>query len=223
MAMGWTNNWTDNISSPTRVTSPTWHTGIIRIIKCHAGTFVNSVTYPTWHNNIVTISDTVYCDPIIYSSQPIIFPEWHDNISMPSIIQERTEAKNAYLEQCHLEDAERQEKVRRQVAEEEEKRKIAAERANKILLEHLTPEQRETIEKNDWFIIEGGTTKKRYRVRRTGIAGNVEELEGEKVVAKYCCHIAHHYPRPDHHLAQKLMLEWDESEFLRLANRTAVR
>jgi hypothetical protein len=145
---------------------------------------------------------------------PIIlqWPDWQDNISIPNIIQERIEAENARLEQ-----------FRREGAEAAERARIASERAKQILLDHLTPEQCDMVEKNGWFVIEGGLTGKKYKIKSGGVAGNIEELDDNgKMIAKYCCHLNYQYPNSDHHLAQKLMLEWDEEEFLRKANRTAV-
>jgi hypothetical protein len=107
--------------------------------------------------------------------------------------------------------------------EEIEKNRLSSEKAKQILLDHLTPEQRDTVEKNGWFVIEGGITGKRYKIKSGGVAGNIEELDDNgKMIAKYCCHLSHVFPQSDHHLAQKLMLEWNESEFLRLANKTLV-
>jgi hypothetical protein len=137
---------------------------------------------------------------------------------MPNIIQERMEAENARLELQRQAIAE----ANRIEMERAKERRLSSEKAKQLLLEHLTSEQRETVEKNGWFVIEGGRSKKRYRIRSSGVTGNVEEMDGERVIAKYCCHISHSYPRSDHHLTQKLMLEWDEETFLRLANKTAI-
>lgn len=100
--------------------------------------------------------------------------------------------------------------------------KAAHDRANELLLSNLTPAQRETIKQHGWFIVEGGKTKKPYRIYTGTIAGNIVEMEGERPRARICCHIPSNLnlPRPDNTLAQKLMLEANEDEFLRLANRT---
>jgi hypothetical protein len=144
---------------------------------------------------------------------PIIVQwSWHENISIPNIIQERMEAENARLEQ-----------FRREGAEAAERARLSTEKAKQILLEHLTPAQREMVEKNGWFVIEGGKSGKRYRIKANAIAGNVEEMDGDKAIARYCCHLPHQYPKSDHHLTQKLMLEWNEEEFLRVANKTNMR
>jgi hypothetical protein len=185
------------------------------------------IYWPDWQNMVLTNTQTMSstCPTVPYFSQTIstqnitssctniYWPSWHEDITCPSLIQERMEAERARLEQYHRE----QEEATRQ-------RNLAIERSKEIFLEHLTPDQRDTVENNGWFVIEGGKSGKLYRVKSGAIAGNVEELDpkGEKVIARYCCHLNHDFPRHDHHLAQKLMLEWDEEEFLKKANKTMV-
>jgi hypothetical protein len=95
-------------------------------------------------------------------------------------------------------------------------------RARELLLEHLTPEQRRMVEQHGWFVVEGGRSKQKYRINLSGVAGNIHQMHGERVTHQLCCHCDHAIPAPDHHLAQKLMLEFAEDDFLRLANRHAI-
>lgn len=204
MALMWITDANGNVF-------PAWHT--------YANQTATSTgcNWPLWQfdngtgcvSNIITTSSTD-CTP-----STLYWPTWHENIAMPAIIRERT----TILEEKYNREYEER---RRQRQEAEAKRKVADERAKQILLEHLTPEQRDTVEKNGWFTIEGGRTGKIYRIKsKVGVSGNIEELDpAGKVIASYCCHLSHDHPQPDHHLAQKLMLEWDEDEFLRLANKT---
>lgn len=116
------------------------------------------------------------------------------------------------------EEAERQ----RRLAEERKQREAANKRAEEFLLDHLTPPQKETYKKNGWFVVEGGNTKTKYRIRKDGWSGNVDVYEADKIKHRLCCHIpAGKVPHGDHLLAQKLMLEFSEEDFLRLANRHA--
>lgn len=102
-------------------------------------------------------------------------------------------------------------------------RQVARERARGLLLEHLTPAQRKTFEKNAWFVVEGGRSKKRYRIEARGVAGNVYQLDQKgHVVATFCGHADHSIPDYDQYLAQKLMLEANEDAYLALANRRLV-
>lgn len=98
----------------------------------------------------------------------------------------------------------------------------AAKRAHELLLSHLTPKQRETFERNRWFIVEGGKSKKKYRIRDAGhLVANIDVLDNDGMrVRGLCGHCAgHDIPLYDSLLAQKLMLESSEDEFLKIANQ----
>jgi hypothetical protein len=98
-------------------------------------------------------------------------------------------------------------------------------RAEEILLAHLTDAQKETFRANKWFIVEGGRSKQRYRIRHTGhFVANIDVLGtgDEKVSHRLCAHCElRSVPAGDQLLAQKLMLELAEDEFLAIANRHA--
>ncbi len=101
-------------------------------------------------------------------------------------------------------------------------REIADERAVKILTAHLTPEQREQYRREKCF--EVLTTRegkiRRYRISH-GWAGNITVLNGEgQQIEKLCIHPAKRIPFADNLLAQKLLLEADEDQFLKIANHT---
>jgi len=102
-------------------------------------------------------------------------------------------------------------------------RQEARVRAEALLRSHLTEQQRITLANRGWFIVEGGRSGTRYRIRASGVVGNVDVLEadllGERVLHRLCAHCDHAIPLHDHLLAQKLMLEADEDDFLRIANR----
>jgi len=99
-------------------------------------------------------------------------------------------------------------------------REAARERARTLLLRHLTEEQRAMLAGHGWFVVEGRSGT-RYRIRASSAAGNVDVLHNEHVLHRLCAHCDLSIPLHDHLLAQKLMLESDESEFLRIANRHA--
>ena len=102
--------------------------------------------------------------------------------------------------------------------EKEAKEKAEADaRANELLEAYLTDEQRRQLRELDAFIVD--LKSKQYRIRR-GWAGNVDEIKDGMVVARHCIHPISRVPYGDHMLAQKLMLENNEAEFLRIANRT---
>jgi hypothetical protein len=99
--------------------------------------------------------------------------------------------------------------------------RVAAEaRARTLLLENLTPTQRDTFERNGWFVVEGGRSRQRYRIGGRHVVANIEVLDrDERVTHRLCGHLRDMHPLGDHLLAQKIMLELDEERFLSLANR----
>lgn len=113
---------------------------------------------------------------------------------------------------------EAREKYQREQAERERIQKVA----DQLLMDHLTEEQREQVKKNGWFVIEGGKSKKKYRIEtKGGVHGNVYELnDKEKVIGSYCFQLQATFPKGDHLLAQKLCLEYDEEATLKVANFT---
>lgn len=114
----------------------------------------------------------------------------------------------------------------RQQREFDAKHKAATLRSYLLLRRQLTAEQWRTFRKNKWFVVQGGKTGKRYRIRANGsLVANVEVMadnDNEVVAYKLCAHPAvATVPTGDHLLSQKIMLEWAEEEFLSRANRHA--
>lgn len=96
----------------------------------------------------------------------------------------------------------------------------AAERAETILREHLTPAQRRSLDERGWFRVESEQGNL-YRIER-GMSGNVKAIDRRgRATARFCIHPTDGSPSPDVMLAQKLLLETDEAAFLRIANRSA--
>ncbi len=98
----------------------------------------------------------------------------------------------------------------------------ARQRAEGLLLSCLTPEQLATYKEHKWFVVEGGKSKTKYRVRRSDhMVANIDVLKDDgKVSHRLCCHLAiGTVPTGDQLLAQKLTLEGDEDHFLKTANR----
>lgn len=106
----------------------------------------------------------------------------------------------------------------RQAAQAREREK-ANERAEKLLMEHLSPQQVDQLRVSGYFdvVVQGKT----YRINR-GRAGNIQLLDpsGRKATHRYCIHPRELCPDADSMLAQKLLLEADEPTFLRTANAT---
>jgi len=100
-----------------------------------------------------------------------------------------------------------------------EKEVEAKAKAEKLLVEHLSAARRDQLIKLGYFDVE--VAGKVYRIKR-GYAGNVELLDAakQKGVERLCIHPTEHVPDADAMLGQKLLLEANEDEFRRIANKT---
>jgi hypothetical protein len=105
-----------------------------------------------------------------------------------------------------------------------EARKEAEARAEKLLQETLSEEQRKEIERHRYFTVESLSTRRRYRVRTDkGRHGNIEEVdESGRVLNKLCCAPHGNIPHADALVGQALNLRLNEDEFRRAANITRV-
>ena len=104
----------------------------------------------------------------------------------------------------------------------EGERKSARERAEVLLNEVLTPDQRQELKENGYFTLrlmdDKGT--RFYRIYR-GRSRNVQQVtEDGRRIMTLCAHPNEHVPDADTIVAQKLMLMTNEQEFLRVANRS---
>jgi|SRR5882672_9707872 len=118
--------------------------------------------------------------------------------------------------------AEATERLRIVAEQAQRERQVILDKARNLLLSHLSAQQRETFEKNKWFVVVGGRSKTEYRIRTDyGTAGNIDVMAKGKKVASLCCHCRSDIPNEDQFLAQKIALQWDEDNFLKIANRRA--
>jgi hypothetical protein len=204
-------------------------------------TFVQSNTWMNQQSQWAVWDD----DPRMYQQHPAapITPSPAELLERDQESFQRAVAEHDHQEADRLNRiiTQRQQEIAAREAAADEQRRVAEEarvlrqardqRAIDLLLAHLTPEQRETYSRNNWFIVEGGRSKTKYRINTRAIAGNIDVLESasllhrERVTAKLCCHVPYHVdvPHHDHLLAQKIMLELAEDDFLRTANRTSFR
>lgn len=103
--------------------------------------------------------------------------------------------------------------------------------AEATLLSFLTPAQRETVRKQEYFDIVGSLGT-HYRIRTDDYSGNVRTISRKrdkryllgwkvKELAQFCGHCDHKIPVPtaDHNLAQMLELVTDEVAWLKTAVR----
>lgn len=111
------------------------------------------------------------------------------------------------------------EAMRRRAEEVEAAKKIANQNAERLLLAHLTPQQREQYQQHRYFEVftARGRTVRRYRIHH-GWAGNIQVFEGDRHIENLCIHPTTPVPHADNLLSQKFMLEADEDHFLKTAN-----
>lgn len=91
--------------------------------------------------------------------------------------------------------------------------KQAEETAEALLLECCDKAQRRNYGKSKSIVVKGQKSGHLYVVRK-----GQRVAQGDKL---YCIHPTEHVPQADTMLAQKLMIETDEEEFLKTANMTA--
>jgi hypothetical protein len=98
--------------------------------------------------------------------------------------------------------------------------RIAA-RAESLLASLLDEDQLRSYLRHGWFDVTGSAGG-RYRIRRNGQAGNVDEMppRGDERTASLCIHPYGGFHDADAHAAQYLALVTDELGFRRTANRT---
>src|SRR5215472_1635847 len=141
-------------------------------------------------------------------------------LAAPAIIQER----NEHLRQRLLEEGweEMQHRPRRDPLPPSQDRierlMKADKRAVELLMSHLDEQQLIEFNEKKSFTVEGASGQK-YRIECAHSYSINIHVIGKR--HKLCAHLGSEIPSADHFLAQKLMLEHDESRFLRLANRHA--
>jgi hypothetical protein len=205
--------------APTSATTATNTNWITWATNGTAATTITTPTIPTiyWYVADDWSNDNTYTPIRIMTPQrrPIAPERFY--IARRTRIQAAEDELRCYYEQ---EQRRQQNDIRRQHDQ------AARDRSRELLLAHLTPAQRETFDKNKWFIVEGGLSKQRYRIRDSGhMVANIDVLgEITDIVShRLCGHCdLNEVPLYDQLLAQKMMLELDEERFLKLANRHRV-
>lgn len=92
----------------------------------------------------------------------------------------------------------------------------ATERARELLVAQLDRRQRHDLAKRQRFAVTGGSTGRVYEV----VLDDGRDYNVRTPDARYCIHDQAGLPMYDLALVQKLMIEQDEGEFLRIANRS---
>lgn len=99
------------------------------------------------------------------------------------------------------------------------RKKEADDRAEVLLLSHLTPKQKEDYRKHKYICFKGRSGAN-YRIRAGSHVGNVDVMDarGKEVMHRLCAHPLS-VPMPDTLLTQLFHLRHHEADFLRIANR----
>jgi hypothetical protein len=164
----------------------------------------------------------------IVGSNTIIWNSWNDAFEMALAVRptlnglERARADRARALQTPQTPEERA-RYQEQQAKIYLERNAAEERAEKLLRENLSAKQREELSSQGFFTLQTFTDGERriYRIRR-GRSRNVEQVtESGQRIKTLCAHPIEMVPDADTMLAQKLMLEAAETDFLRIANHSA--
>ena len=187
-----------------------------------ATTATSSSTWNQWasvsRDNGYVINTSTDSLGVFYFRQQAVWEQW----AGVTIIQRQHPHQSAEEEAALRVVRGQQQAHWQKVAEEEKSLRIAAEaRAEKLLLAHLSEPQRiqYTKERKFRLLTKSGTE---YEVQK-GWAGNVVLIKKGKAVERFCIHPKESVPEQDNMLAQKLLLEANEEEFLRIANKTRLR
>jgi hypothetical protein len=105
--------------------------------------------------------------------------------------------------------------------EEPEEWKQAKTRAYEFFMAHLNDEQKTSVKKCGYFVTYNKTSGRAWRIRTNSTAYNVDALDKHGRVVNTFCALpsGERLPDGDVWLAQKILLETDEVEFLLRANR----
>jgi hypothetical protein len=114
---------------------------------------------------------------------------------------------------------EENERLKREYKVIQKARQAAIKRAKALLRASLSEDQQKQYDENKSFIVIGQKTKRKYRIREGRVA-NIDVFWEDRpgVRHKLCAHPGEQVPDADTMLAQKLMLECNENDFLNLAN-----
>lgn len=193
----WCKDRWEDVSSATTTPWPAW-------VETHRGTktLTSNATWIVWNQARTTSTITTGSNLLARDVQ---------------ISDEEYQARRVREEAARVE---REARYRAEAIERER----AKERALLLLREHLTDEQKAELADKRYFslgVIDSKTGERRtYRIHQ-GRAGNVEQVdENGRRLKRFCIHPDISCPDEDTMLAQKLLLQTNEAEFLRVANHS---
>lgn len=194
-------------------------------IITNASTATNTTIWSAWNqaaNITVSSSGTAATNTVTVSGSTDItitnrvWQAWQK--PAPEVMRRLPQRDREYYERLERE----RDEYRRRAEAAEAARKLAEEKAEKLLLSVLSPEQRDEYLKHGRFHVRTADGRL-YRINK-GRHGNMELLErdadGELIIAEnLCVHVQPNCPNQDNMVAQKLMIESGmEDELRRIAN-----
>ena len=142
------------------------------------------------------------------------------NRLMDVVTPEEQAARDKLAEERRIRDAAYIAEKKRLAAIEAEKKEAAKKRSLELLFSHLTTKEAETFKEHGFFEVIGGETGTVYRIRNDpSLVANIDVMNGPVRTHRLCAHADRWtIPIGDQLLSQKVMLEVQEREFLRIAN-----
>lgn len=120
------------------------------------------------------------------------------------------------------ETTETREQAMKKLADAMKERNEIKARAKDLLISVLSPEQQKQLDKLTGFVVEA--EERRFFIEaKGGTSGNVKELDqNDRIVSSFCIHtrMSDNIPHDDLYAAQKLLIEHDLTQFLKIANKT---
>ena len=198
-----TNLLTTNMTVSNMEVWAAWNQQVQSLIAQSANTQIGNPINTTTTSNIVTASNS------------LIWSAWNQGLGQPTGEQVR-EAQRRAQEQQALDTA--------RYAQVRIEQTAANQRAEKLLQETLTPKERVELAEKGFFTLESISKRdgqrRLYRISR-GRSRNVHQVDDNgRVIKTLCAHPMALVPDADTMLAQKLMLQADQDEFLRIANHS---
>lgn len=184
-----------------------YYGGTVTSVSC------GNQTWQAWAGEQFSVGDGTVPETIIAATVTDynVWPIWNNVYG--NILHVHGERQNVYQETDEM-------RLTREVnaRKASEERDAAVRRAEMLLLSLLSDKQVESYKKEKLFDVE--VAGKVYRLRKDQRVALMGEKNVEKVL--YCIHPSweHHLPAEDVLISQKLLLEADEKEFLRIANAT---
>lgn len=178
----------------------------------YATAATNDCTWPAWNTSTATSCAT--------TNTATTWVYWNDQyyVLAEPVTNPMTADQLAEAAQRHRE---RQAELQAQAAKQARLAAEADSRAAELLKANLTEAQRLELAREQSFTVVSRDGQRNYRVKK-GWSHNVERIdEAGKRLHTLCAHPSVNVPLYDNMLAQKLMLEHSEDDFLRIANRGA--